>query len=202
MSGGWKQMCPGEPKLVRLLAQYEHVNRKSYYFENWHSCSYMNSMDLNTHIYHNDLKIVFHSLKINFGYITFNRSSSFTKDLFHFSQKRNTSFSKIKPYFSRLSPMSISSKEYFPFGMLVFGQCRLELLPSQRCSPGGSCTSSGHRSSWGSPRHSPAWQPHVARLSRMCGAPEAVTVRVGRAVVGVRALLVLQPPTVDKGRPR
>ena len=34
MSGGWKQICPGEPKLVRFLAQYEHVNRKLYYFEN------------------------------------------------------------------------------------------------------------------------------------------------------------------------
>ena len=43
-SGGWKQIILGESKFVRFLAQYEHANRKLYYFENWHSCMYGESM--------------------------------------------------------------------------------------------------------------------------------------------------------------
>ena len=57
-SGGWKQICPEEPKIVRLLAQYDHINRKLYYLENWHSCRYGNSWCLNTLHYRNSLKIV------------------------------------------------------------------------------------------------------------------------------------------------
>ena len=76
---------------------------------------------LNTAHYHNSVKIVYHNLKINFYDKTFNRSTSFDKDLFHFSQERKTSFTKIKPYFYRLSAMSIFEQEYFPFSMLIFG---------------------------------------------------------------------------------
>ena len=57
---------------------------------------------------------------MNFCDQIFNRSTSFTKDLFHFSQKQKTSFSEIKSYFSRLSAMSISKKRVFSFWHVEF----------------------------------------------------------------------------------
>ena len=76
---------------------------------------------LNIAHYLNILKIVYHKFKMIFYDQIFNSSKSFTEDLFHFSQKWKTLFSKIKPYFSWLSAMSIFEKQYFPFSMLISG---------------------------------------------------------------------------------
>ena len=79
--GWWKRICIRDPKIVRFLAQYDHVKKKLHCLENWHSCTYGNLVVLEYCLYNNSLKILYHKLKINFHNQVFNSFISFTKDL-------------------------------------------------------------------------------------------------------------------------